>query len=81
LRDCGFLPTFATISDPSADAVSGAASTTTQVHFPQIGQVLVQMSANGQIQGIGTPITSQSYNNVTGETTIASDWSELDFVS
>jgi hypothetical protein len=72
LKACGFLRDFD--NDPSGDG-----SSLTAVEYPRLGQFVTQIKAGGTIWDINTPITSVSYDNVTGITTWSTDWSDLDF--
>ncbi len=69
LRCCGLLPSFS-----SYDEDGGLAT----IAYPTIGRLVTNLSANGEVHQINTPITSVRYDNEAGQTTWATDWGELD---
>jgi hypothetical protein len=68
IRDCGMLPSW--------NDLSGTART-----YPKLGQVVWELTANGDTHTIDTPISRVHYSNVDGATTWKTDWAEFDYGS
>ena len=47
--------------------------------YPQVGQCIGFLSANGQRNSIATPVSSVVYDNESGIATWTTDWQDLDF--
>lgn len=69
IKDCGMLASFT-----SGDT----AATATTINYPKLGQLLTTLGANGEQHTINTPITMVEYDNVSGQTTWSTEWSELE---
>lgn len=66
LRCCGDIPT--------SETYDGGG-----VVYPDVGQVVQYLYANGQKLNIQTPVSSFTYDNEQGITTWTTDWQDLDF--
>ena len=49
------------------------------VIYPDVGELVTFINANGQRLRVMTPVSSFVYDNVTGTTTWTTDWQDLDF--
>ncbi len=77
MRCCGLLPTFGVSS--AADTADGTTiDPSTTVAYPQLGQLVTTLSANGQAITINSPITGIIYNHQSQTTTWSCDWVDLD---
>ncbi len=74
LKACGVLPSF----DAVTTAHASSADTPTTITYPKLGQLVTDLSANGETQAINTPITLVEYDNLTGTTSWSTEWSELE---
>lgn len=75
LRCCGLLPSFQAYDGLS---VPTDGSSPTTVAYPQLGELVTTLAANGETHDVNTPVTRIAYDHVTGTTTWSSEWSELD---
>jgi hypothetical protein len=66
IRDCGMLPSWVDI------AGTGQA-------YPKLGQIVNTMAAGGASYTLNTPVSRITYDNVSGTTTWATDWTEFDY--
>jgi hypothetical protein len=75
LRACGFLPSFTAVEEITDVPTSDDA---TDILYPNLGQVVNTLGANGEYHIINTPITRIAYDHKSGITTWSSEWSELE---
>jgi hypothetical protein len=63
----------------------GAAQTTAEdfregaIAFPQIGEIVGNLTHGGRVTRVGAPVTSFKYDHTAGSFTLATSWAELDF--
>lgn len=74
LRACGLLPSFSAYS--GSNVTTG---TPADVAYPQLGQVVTTITANGQDLALNTPVTRVAYDAEAGVTTFSTEWNELSF--
>ncbi len=72
LKACGFLPTF---SAYSGTEISGSAS---DIPYPEIGEVVTTLTANGADNTLNTPVTRVHYDAERAVTTWSTEWNELE---
>jgi len=73
--DCMLMRTYPSVPDgePSLDAPISL------IEYPRVGEILAELNAAAQTYTPGTPITQITYDHQSAQSTLASDWSQLDF--